>query len=108
MAIWRYAAIKCSTSSVTFCTFKRCYQVIFAAYICPLFFCILNYLYFQIVPKTKYVTYGPRPFDEIEGNDEEKLHIFQTVCKFLHMHSCSIKKVSGKSETVMNLHTHCT
>src|SRR5215471_16029442 len=103
MAIWRYAALKLSTRSSTLCTFKRCYQVITAAYICPLFFCILNYLYFQIVPRTKYLTYGPPPFNEMDGNDEEKLRIFHTVCKFLGMHDCSMKKVWNKLSLNMKL-----
>ena len=63
-----------------------------AAYICPFFFCILNYLYFQIVLKTKYITVAPKPFDEIDGDDVEKLQIFDTMCKF-KMHNCSIRKV---------------
>jgi hypothetical protein len=93
MAIWRYAAIKGSNRSSTFCTFKRCYQAIAAAYICPLFLCILNYLYFQIVKKTKYVTFGPPPFNVIDAADGEKREIFTNACKFLHVHVCDSRKV---------------
>jgi len=93
MAIWRYAAIKSSNRSSAFCTLKRCYQAIGAAYTCPLFLCILNYLYFQIVKKTKYITYGPPPFNVIDAGDEDKLHIFRNACKFLHVHDCGSRKV---------------
>jgi hypothetical protein len=92
MAIWRYAAIKGSNRSSKFCTFKRCYQSIAAAYVCPLFFCILNYLYFQIRLRSKYLTQGPSPFNEIDVGDEEKLHIFKTAC-YTTGQDCSLVRV---------------
>lgn len=106
MAIWRYVAIKCSNRSSTFCTFKRCYQMIGAAYVCPLFFCILNYLYFQIVHTTNYLTHGPRPFDQIDDRDTEKLKIFKKVCHYLKIHDCSVRKVKvkGNAEILLSLH----
>jgi hypothetical protein len=92
MAIWRYAALKNSSNNSTRCTFTRCYQVIGAAYVCPLFFCILNYLYFTIALRTKYFTHGPSPFNEIDEDDEEKLYIFRTACSSTGQ-DCSEHKV---------------
>ncbi|CAL8100911.1 unnamed protein product [Orchesella dallaii] len=84
MAIWRYVAIKCSNRSTSFCTFRRCYQVIASAYICPLFFCILNYLYFRIQPRIVYHTSLPPSLDEIDEQDQSKVAVFYTVCHGLN------------------------
>ena len=92
MAIWRYVALRGSTRSATHCTFKRCYQVIAAAYICPLFFCILNYLYFEIVGQAEYIV----------GSNENKLlldperyRIWEFACNHISQNSdCSARNVT--------------
>lgn len=66
--------------------------MIAAAYVCPLFFCILNYLYFQVVLRTKFLTHGPEPFDEIDKEDGEKLQIFKNTC-LATGGDCSMEKV---------------
>lgn len=84
MAIWRYVAIKCSNRSTSFCTFQRCYQVIAAAYICPLFFCILNYLYFRIQSKVIYHTTLQPTLDKIDENDHKRMADFKVICRGLN------------------------
>lgn len=101
MAIWRYVAIKCSNRSTSFCTFRRCYQVIAAAYICPLFFCILNYLFFRIQPRVIYNTHLKPSLDKIDEGDYKKMSAFMVICHALNQFSsppdrnlCETKKMT--------------
>ena len=98
MAIWRYIALKCSSRTAILCTFRRCYQVIAAAYICPLFFCILNYLYFQINSKTQYETDFPAPYNVFTTEKEYQLWLL--ACQLLTSETAGLKNCTGRKVTL--------
>lgn len=101
MAIWRYFALKCSNQSTSFCTFRRCYRVIGAAYICPLFLCILNYLYFQIHAKVRFETALQPSLDSIDEEDQRKMRDFLIVCQGLNELSFSDRDYCEKKNITL-------